>query len=116
MKKNDNKWVWRGSVAALGMLFVVGMGAGCATLGDGAADASETWIQDQAEMVVYGLSCPLCATNLDGQLERIEGVQRAEIDLDSGRVTVTLAPDAQVSSTTLRQAVADAGFTVQSIH
>ncbi len=93
----------------LGLLLLV---MGCATL---QTDDDDRVISGDAEIVVYGLSCPLCASNLDEQIKRVDGVTAADIDLDTGHVAITVAPDAHVTVSALRRAVADAGFTLQAV-
>ena len=66
-------------------------------------------------LTVYGLSCPLCSNNLDGQLRRIPGVANARIDLKTGAVTVTFTDGHRVTRADLGKAVEDAGFTLKDI-
>ena len=66
-------------------------------------------------LTVYGLSCPLCSNNLDGQLRRIPGVANAAIDLKTGAVTVTFTDGHRVTRADLGKAVEDAGFTLKDI-
>ena len=70
---------------------------------------------DAVVMTVHGLSCPLCSNNLDGQLKRIDGVERAEIDLKTGAVTVLLEEGHSVTSSDFEDAVKNRGFTLKSI-
>jgi copper chaperone CopZ len=61
---------------------------------------------------VSGMTCGGCANNVAGELKRLEGVSDIDVDLASGRVTITsegdLAPDAVAA------AVHDAGYEVVS--
>jgi copper chaperone CopZ len=66
-------------------------------------------------LTVFGLSCPLCSNNLDGHLRRIDGVEDATINLDTGEVTARFAPGHDVSGARLARAVRDAGFTLKDI-
>ena len=66
-------------------------------------------------LTVYGLSCPLCSNNLDGQLRRIEGVEDAIIDLKTGAVTVKFVDGHHVTRGVIGKAVKDAGFTLKDI-
>lgn len=93
---------------------------GCAT-GPG-RPPPETWATEQSlegvsrvVVAAHGLSCPLCATNLDAQLKRIEGVAGASVDLATGEATVLFDKRHAVTAMQLRQAVEDAGFTFQGI-
>ncbi len=92
---------------AMVVLLAIGVGAGAS---DGSADGAEVVV-----LTVHGLSCPLCAHNLDGQLKKIEGVEDATIDLKTGSVTVRLARANAVSDERLTAAVKDAGFTLKKI-
>lgn len=89
------------------------IGTGCATLYG--TDGDERVIYGDADIVVYGLSCPLCASNLDEQIQRIDGVTFAEIDLDTGHVAIRVDAESGVTVSALRRAVADAGFTLQEV-
>lgn len=102
------------------MILSVGMVSGCATLDStGIQDEfSGTNLSSSREVVltVYGLSCPLCSNNLDGQLKNVAGVENALIDLKTGAVTVRLAQGHSVTSGDLAGAVKNAGFTLKEIH
>jgi copper chaperone CopZ len=96
---------------------VVSFGCGTTSVPDGGARGGRVDLSASQEVVltVHGLSCPLCANNLDGQLRRIEGVEKASIDLKTGAVTVVLAEGHSVSSGDLAGAVENAGFTLKKI-
>ncbi|QOJ01888.1 MAG: heavy-metal-associated domain-containing protein [Phycisphaeraceae bacterium] len=69
-----------------------------------------------ALLYVNGLGCPLCATNIDQQLERLPGVEGVRVDLGSGTVQLALAEgERRLSPMDLREAVADAGFTLVKV-
>ncbi len=101
------------------MILAVGIATGCATTdGPGTADRfSEVDLSSSRVVVltVYGLSCPLCSHNLDGQLASLPGVEGASIDLNTGAVTVRLAEDHSVTSGDLAGAVKNAGFTLKKV-
>ncbi len=101
------------------MILAAGMASGCAILDrPGAKDEfSEIHLASSRELVltVYGLSCPLCSNNLDGQLRNIAGVEEVSIDLKTGAVTVRLAEGHSVTSGDLARAVKNAGFTLKDI-
>lgn len=65
-----------------------------------------------AALVVNGLGCPQCASNVDVQLVRLKGVDHANVDLSTGVVTITMSGDKKPSPKDLREAVLDAGFTL----
>lgn len=69
-----------------------------------------------AVLYVNGLGCPLCASNIDKQLHRVEGVERVTVDLSLGKVDVAFASGAaRPSPAVLGDAVEDAGFTLVKI-
>ncbi len=71
---------------------------------------------DSAVLWVNGLGCPLCATNIDKQLERVRGVERVDVDLSNGKVTLKLKPGAaHPSPSVLGEAIEDAGFTLVKV-
>lgn len=80
-------------------------------------ESSELDLSGYSELVViaYGLSCPLCANNLDRQLAKVNGVERATIDLNTGAVILQLTEGHSVTPSQLRAAVDDAGFTLKEI-
>jgi len=61
---------------------------------------------------VDGLACPFCAYGIERELDRIEGVQGVETDIEAGAVMVTMAPGRTLEQSRAREAVAKAGFTL----
>lgn len=70
---------------------------------------------DHARLTVFGLSCPLCATNVERALTSVPGVLRASIDLSNGRIDLLLDPMKRTRSVNIAHAVKDAGFTLRAI-
>ncbi len=68
-----------------------------------------------ATLAVQGLSCPLCASNVDKQLLRVAGVEKVDVDLGAGIVKVAFDPAAAPSAATLRKAVEDSGYTLTAV-
>ncbi|HEY3326672.1 MAG TPA: heavy metal-associated domain-containing protein [Novimethylophilus sp.] len=64
---------------------------------------------------VDGLSCPFCAYGIEKKLGAVKGVQRVEVDIASGTVTVTMAEDAALDAASAQKAVQDAGFSLRSL-
>ena len=64
---------------------------------------------------VLGMSCPKCVSNVDIQLMRVSGVQKAAIDMGSGIVVVDFDPSKKVTRAALAKAVDDSGLTIASI-
>lgn len=62
---------------------------------------------------VDGLACPFCAYGVEKKLNAVKGVQRIEVDIAGGTVTVTMAEGANLDEAAAKQAVKDAGFTLR---
>jgi copper chaperone len=76
---------------------------------DGAIDT------ETATLLVHGMGCPLCANNVDKQLLAVPGVERVNVDMGTGRVTVHLNRANPPTRHQLASAVDDSGFTLVSI-
>ncbi|MBX3361779.1 MAG: heavy-metal-associated domain-containing protein [Phycisphaeraceae bacterium] len=77
--------------------------------------ASKTPITaDKVTLAVNGLSCPLCATNVDKQLASLRGVQDIRIDFEKGEIELQLK-DPPPSPSSLARAIDQAGFTLVRI-
>lgn len=71
---------------------------------------------DRATLYVNGLGCPLCASGVDKQLERLDGVKTVKVDLSTGTVILGFEPGAKhPSPDRIAEAVEDAGFTLVKI-
>ena len=68
-----------------------------------------------ATLTVQGLSCPLCASDVDKQLMKVNGVESVSVDLGGGTVRVAFAGGARPTAAALRKAVEDSGYTLVSI-
>lgn len=68
-----------------------------------------------AVLLVDGLGCPMCATNVDRQFRNMAGVLSSSVDLEAGEVTVMLTGQPRVTRGQLASAVYDAGFTVRGV-
>ena len=68
-----------------------------------------------ATMWVKGMACPFCATNLEGQLERVKGVNKISIDLGTGKVVMVLDPTMPATKEAMARAVDNSGFTLDRI-
>lgn len=68
-----------------------------------------------ATMWVKGMACPFCATNLEGQLEKIKGVKKITIDLGTGKVVMVLDPTMPATKEAMAKAVDNSGFTLDRI-
>lgn len=57
---------------------------------------------------VKGMTCGHCVSAVKEEIGRIDGVAEVEVDLDSGRVTVS--SDTPVEEAAVRAAVDEAGY------
>jgi len=68
-----------------------------------------------ATLVVHGLSCPQCASNVDKQLLAVKGVQQVHVNLGNGQVVVLVSQDQPPTGTQLAAAVKKSGYTLVRI-
>jgi len=66
-------------------------------------------------MYMNGLSCPLCATNIDQQVEKLPGVSDVKVDLSTGKVKANLIGPSTPSPRQLANAADAAGVTLIKI-
>ena len=64
---------------------------------------------------VEGLSCPLCATNIEKELNELPSAGKVTVDLATGRVVVPLEGGLLPTRSQLRRLVVDSGFSLRSI-
>jgi copper chaperone CopZ len=69
---------------------------------------------DRVTLFVNGLSCPLCASNVDSQLLALKGVSKVVVDLNRGQVDVAMN-DPKPSPWALSNAIDRSGFTLVKI-
>ena len=109
--------------AALGILVTVLM-AGCTHTPPGGSVAgggtTEVGGDDvvggkSAVLEVRGLSCPLCASNIDKQLLQVDGVSGVVVNIGKGEATLALDGSGRTTRTALTRAVHRSGFTLVSI-
>jgi len=62
-------------------------------------------------MNVEGMSCGHCKAAVEGELNRLSGVERANADIRKGTVEVSY-DEAAVSTEDLKGAIEEAGYTV----
>lgn len=79
--------------------------------GDTRANPAAQPTESRAVVVIDGMACPFCTYNIQRQLERVEGVERADVSLKKGEAYVTLSEQSPATAKQLRQAVESAGFT-----
>lgn len=61
---------------------------------------------------IAGLACPFCAYGVEKKLNALKGVEGVETHIEEGIVIVTMADGATLDEATAREAVEDAGFTL----
>lgn len=79
------------------------------------AEAAAPLTGSSATLIVHGMSCPLCANNVDKLLMTVPGVESVRVDMGTGEVKVALAPQARVTRAQLAKAVNDSGFTLKEV-
>jgi copper chaperone CopZ len=103
-------------------ILIAGLLGGCQT-GDpagsgmtveGASDSTPI-TESTATLWVSGMSCPLCASNIDKQLTQVKGVSSVSVDLGSGRVVVQTPGETKPSRKELARAIRQSGFTLTRI-
>ncbi|MFC5993863.1 heavy-metal-associated domain-containing protein [Pseudonocardia hispaniensis] len=63
-----------------------------------------------ANYTVVGMTCSHCVLSVTEEVSEVPGVTDVDVDLASGRLTVT--SDEPVSDERIREAVADAGYSL----
>ena len=69
----------------------------------------------QYQMRVDGLACPYCAYGIEKKLNKVDGVEKIDIDLNKGLVIVNVADGVKLSEEQMTQLFRDAGFTYRSM-
>lgn len=67
------------------------------------------------QMRVDGLACPYCAYGIEKNLKKIDGVEKIDIDLNNGMVTVNVAAGVTLTDAQMAGLFTDAGFTFRSM-
>jgi cation transport ATPase len=67
------------------------------------------------EVLLAGMNCSLCTQGLERRLLRLPGAEAVLLELERGRLSLTLRPGSTVSDETLRTVMRDAGFAVRQI-
>ncbi len=65
------------------------------------------------KLYVDGLACPFCAYGIEKKVGGLDGVEKVEIEIEEGVVTVTLADWATLDEATAKQAIDQAGFSLR---
>jgi len=64
----------------------------------------------ESTYTVTGMTCGHCVSSVTEEISQIGGVQKVDVELDSGKVTVT--SDQPVTEDDVRAAVTEAGYTL----
>lgn len=64
------------------------------------------------ELKVEGMTCGHCAQTVTGALQKVRGVERAQVDLNAGRARVEY-DEAQTNVREIVQAVSEEGYSAQ---
>jgi copper ion binding protein len=64
----------------------------------------------EASYTVEGMTCGHCATSVREEVSELEGVRQVDVDVESGRVTVT--SDTPLATDAVAAAVTEAGYRV----
>ncbi|MEQ9461188.1 MAG: heavy metal-associated domain-containing protein [Phycisphaeraceae bacterium] len=102
------------------LILSVALLTGCAMTGSsdaGGSPAEDARVIQAERFTLYalGLSCPLCAHNLDKTLLEIDGIESAEVNLADGSVIVRMRPGTSVTVGELRRMVEGSGFTFDRV-
>ena len=109
------------AAAALPALLVIGCQTSPAAVNErqvsspSAEDADVFPVERTAILWVKGLACPYCVHNVDRQLAALSGVERAHVDLPTGKVSVALAAERPATREQLAKAIDHSGFTLDRI-
>ena len=68
-----------------------------------------------ATLVVHGMGCPQCSSNVDKQLLAVKGVQQVHVNLGTGQVTVAVSAQQPPTERQLAAAIKKSGYTLVRI-
>jgi copper chaperone CopZ len=68
-----------------------------------------------ATLVVHGMSCPQCSSNVDKQLLAVKGVEQVHVNLGTGQVTVQVSQEQPPTASQLAAAIKKSGYTLVRI-
>ncbi len=102
-------------IPALAVLLISGCAGGSGSAGGPtiaeAGNPDDRVTPPEVRLLVYGMSCPLCATNVDAQLGSIPGVTGVETNLGDGWISVRVSDANPPTRRELIEAVEFSGFT-----
>ncbi|HWB20190.1 MAG TPA: heavy metal-associated domain-containing protein [Phycisphaerales bacterium] len=77
-----------------------------------ASDSHSDAGTESVVLMVHGMSCPLCSSNVDKQLLKVPGVQDVKVDLNTGSVSVKVSKSNRPTHQQLAAAIHESGFTL----
>lgn len=69
-------------------------------------------IRMETTLNVKGMTCKHCEASVKGALERLQGIDKVDVNLDLGEVHVTYKED-EVTIDTMKNAIEDQGYDVE---
>ncbi len=75
--------------------------------------STSVWAGEVYKLYVDGLACPFCAYGVEKKVTGLKGVEKIDIDIDGGLVSVTMAGGATLDEATASEAVDQAGFSLR---
>ncbi|UXN33476.1 heavy-metal-associated domain-containing protein [Glutamicibacter sp. M10] len=71
----------------------------------------------QTELKISGMTCGHCVASVTEELKELSGVQNVDVVLDAkGISTATVTATQQLSEASLREAIDEAGYTLEAIN
>jgi copper chaperone CopZ len=81
-----------------------------------ATSVAEQAAGKQYVLAVEGMSCPVgCVPKVHDALQSIDGVQSVEVDFDSGRAVVKMAPGKTLTEEACNKSFGNQGYFISSI-
>lgn len=62
---------------------------------------------------VQGMTCGHCKMSVEGALKELDGVSKAEVDLEAGKVDVAF-DETKVTAEAMKEAIEDQGYDVEA--
>ncbi|MFM2164179.1 MAG: hypothetical protein RL325_616 [Planctomycetota bacterium] len=81
----------------------------------GAVRGPESLADGRYTLVVHGMSCPKCISNVEMQLVRVGGIVHPQIDMKNGFVHIAVEGGATPRRDAIASAIEDSGFTLVEI-
>lgn len=85
------------------------------TFSPAAVAGPSTLTDGRYTLVVHGMSCPKCISNVEVQLTRITGITHPIVDMKNGFVRVEVEGGSAPTKDSIANAIADSGFTLVEI-